>query len=545
MTVNIISKMPWAGLISVAGMVASLISSALIVVASKDDAVSSWSVQPAVLLAIFSGISGLLFASALESGIAIQFWLHASEGTPISQLHYIWNHGRGLGLFGALRAGSKARTVALLATAAYLMQFLAGPFLQRCTYQTVREDVVHESLSVDIAERIPDGWFGDKDGYKIFEFRHGFPQIQDWWRKAPIATKDKAGYACNGNCTGYVKGAGFTYQCWTTTQEQLDLSTPSTDDNTVFLVTSRIAQNTTGPPFLRLLTKYVSHVDAQCLGTLQVETCHLSSATVEYPITIQNSAISLLPGSPHNIRVIAPSPSPGDAPSAPENAPAGPLLGLSTFASTPLSDNATKVSNPQTNRAFYMSPGTLSDIFFVSPKSSSSSSSDNDDEKDRTPEKCNLRWTRPTDYVLAAMYDYMFRCALAAAVTNNNSTHEVETQRSQVLRTSQQQVFQVHAGFLAASMTVLACGVLFVGALLWNWWLLGRPVTLSPLETVAALGSPVMEGKPEATIGQILRGVADGEVVRRGTWAGEREVENRGFGTKGVVEVVEIIDKGR
>ena len=170
------------------------------------------------------------------------------------------------------------------------------------------------------------------------------------------------------------------------------------------------------------------------------------------------------------------------------------------------------------------------------------------------PEQCKLRWTSPTAYVLAGMYEYMFRCAVAATSTSsstpgsdsNSSSSETQTQTQTqtftVQRTSRDLVFKVHTGFLAGSLTVLGCGVVFLCVLMLKWWLLGRQVTLSPLETAGALGRSVVAGRPEMGIMEILS-VVDEEVVRREGVVKETKMEKGGL-VKGVeVDMVEVSGK--
>ncbi len=102
----------------------------------------------------------------------------SSSETPFSQLHYIWDHGRSFSFIPAFRAGSVARTVALLAIIAYIAQFSSSPLLQRSTHKATEEPVTMDPLSLDVATRIPDGWFGTIEHGKVVAFRRGLLQIQ-------------------------------------------------------------------------------------------------------------------------------------------------------------------------------------------------------------------------------------------------------------------------------------------------------------------------------------------------------------------------------
>lgn len=477
---------PWLGILTLIGMMACLVTSAIVVGVSHNNTVASWKIQPAVLLAILSGISGVLFACALEAGVAVRFWLGASSHTSLSQLHYIWDHGRGFGLIPALRAGSKARNVALLATGAYILQFLASPLLQRSTFQSLRDDVSLESMSMDIAARIPDGWFGvrDANGGGLFEFGNGLSELQQWWRKNSISTQDRPGYRCDGTCDTRVRGAGFSYECWTA-QEKLDLITGNANDQVVFFVgLVMTTQNVTGEILLGLETKHLSEVDSNCVGTVQIKTCYLKAATVEYSATIENTTVTLSGDKLLNMTTVSSYSSAEDFPDAPT---AGPLVSLRNFVYNILVQNTTNIYDKQMNKTAYGGSGSLADIFYVST----------DQNQDPSPPSCRLKFRSPTEYALGVMYEFMFRFALAAG-------EGTETQTLTARRTSRALVHQVDAVYLAVSLVAMTSGIVLVGALIWNWWLLGRPVTLSPLETAAALGRPLLEDYPYATIDQIL-----------------------------------------
>ncbi|KAK1753746.1 hypothetical protein QBC47DRAFT_430691 [Echria macrotheca] len=463
---------PWSGLISLLGLALCLVGSGVVVGVSHNDAVESWYVQPAVLLAILSGASSFLFSTAMDTGVAVRFWLSAAKGTSLDELHYIWDHGRGLGLIPALRAGSRARTVAVLATAAYVIQFLASPLLQKATYQVVRTDMLNDSLSMDLATRIPEGWFGVRyNGKGMYENLHGNTQIREFRTQQPIKTLNRPGYACEGSCDGHVWGAGVSYECWTS-DKKLDVGTNKTDDSTALGISGVITSNTTGQPFFRFTVSHLSDVDEHCIGTIREQTCYLRPATVEYPVTIQNSTITLRAAELGSMRSRDPYYSPGDDPRATKGTPAGTLLGLRSLVYPSIFTNETTFFDPDLQLISYRGPTPNGDMFYVTSA----------ENPDPSPSRCRIKFLSPVDFAFNAIHEFMFRFALAAAADTR------ETQAFDVIRTARTQVFQ--------------------------WWVLGRPVSLSPLETAAALGRPILQHQPHATIGQIL---AEARISRRTT----------------------------
>jgi len=481
-------KTPWPGITAVVGMALCLVASAVVIAVSQDDPVASWKVQPAVLIAIFSGTSNTVFNSALATGIAVRFWLSASRGVKLSQLHYIWDHGRVFGIGSAMRAGPPARTVAIFALLANAMQFVGAPLLQRATYQTLQhQHIPNESVSLDVAQTIPDGWFGTKDTTtnNIINFDRAQILVQQWWTNTSLHTPRP----CDGTCHGLVPGAGFTFQCWRASRT-VELATNRTNGTPVFFLNTRHTQNATGaPPYLRLTVRYLSETDDACIGTLREDICDLESATIEYPITIQNHTVTMhrddlaRNGARAVSRPVVPPAL--NTSSSPAVTPVEALWGVVQFRIT---DNATKTYDYKSNRSTYLGPGILSDIFWIA---------DGGDEVGPRA-RCRLQFRSPTEYFLATLYDYMFRAAMSLG-------DGTETQIFQVERTVPVLVFSTDGRYLAAGLVVMTCGLVFVMVLMWGWWQLERPVTLSPLETASAMGAPIFqEAERGATINEIL-----------------------------------------
>ncbi|KAK3368237.1 hypothetical protein B0H63DRAFT_504222 [Podospora didyma] len=502
--VSISGWVPWLGIASLISIFVCAMSSAIIVAASHDKDVETWPIQPAVWLAIFSGVSNVAYSSALATGIAVRFWLRAAQGTQLSQLHYIWEHGQGLGLLPALRAGSEARRVTLLATAAYILQFSSGPLLQRSTRQASQDRVSQQPMFLNLATRIPDGWFGNKQGRSVVGNRRAMSQVQGWYRNDSITTADEPGYRCNdANCHGYVRGAGFTYNC-TSSTGALDLSKRSAQGSTVFLIQSRLVDNkTTSSPTLRLRVEYINSLEGNCQATVQKETCDITAAVVEYPVTIQGATVTLRHDELNTMRLISAYESAGDSLKAPDGVGVGPLSGLSDFIDDYFDKNATVKWYKDGSKWLYSGEGVgdLADIFFVAEPWTYGNHS---------LTSCGMTWNRPTQYVLEQLYEYMFRVALRVG-------RDTERQAFTVDRTVTVLVFRTETRFLGAAVVLIACGLGLVGSLSWGWWRLKRPVSMSPLETAKALGSPVFQdvAAPDASIDQILSGVRGVEIYTK------------------------------
>lgn len=467
----------WTGLLSLVVIGLCAAASAIVVGVSNDQEVSTWKISPAVWLAIFSAGSNVAFGSALATGIAVRFWLHASEagGAQLSQLHYVWDHGRGIrSFFSALRAGPTARTVAIMATLAYILQFASGPLLQRSTKQASELRYDQQLVSVDLASRIPDGWFGTNsdnwDTGSVLGGRKAMSQAQQWYLNSTIAQPEKEGYRCDGGtCEGYARGAGFTHSCNSSTS-LLDMSRNETAHHAkVFSIDADRIVNSTGHTVLQVIFSHIYQVDQGCQATINTTICNITAAIMGWPVSITNSTLSLrlpeiLTTSPPNIISLVEYD--GDRYEAPAGAGVGLLAGLHKFVDDQFYDEATIKLHNGSKKWLYSGPGpgVLADVFFHAEPWNSDSS-------------CELYWASPVEHVLQAMYDFIFRAAMRVGRDSERQNFFADKARPVL-------VFQSEWGYLAAALVVIAVGLGLVASLIfWGNWRLESPVTLSPLET--------------------------------------------------------------
>ena len=470
---------PWVGLFSLVTILVCALGAVGIVVASNNQTVDSWAIQPAVLLAILSSVLNIAFISALTPGLAVRFWLRAVRGTTLSQLHHIWN-ARGMGIVGALRAGSESRRVAVVSALIYIIQFANGPLLQRSTYQVGRGSSTVQPLSLDLAPNIPEGSLNiiSTGATETMDATRKWIMIaQEWWQNTTILTREADGYFCNGTCTGNAPGVGITYHCSSSTGH-LDYSLLSSDNKSVFTIASHLAANETGGAHLHLSSMYVSDVDDACMATVTTDQCNITAGLVEYPITVQNTTVSLrrsdLLAGGMKVRTVYSMP--GDSPAATPNTPGGPLAALEKFVWTKLADDA--VSRHRSPGRTYKSPGMLSDVFFVANSSSYSP---------HVLRECGLKWASPTEYVLLSLHDFMFRAAMHAGA-------ELQaTQTFDVHRGGFELIFRSNEAYLAVAVVAIGVAVVLLVVLIWGWWWLDFPADgFSPLGIAKAFGAPVL-----------------------------------------------------
>jgi hypothetical protein len=77
---------PVLGIMALVMTVCSTIAAIIIAKECNNQAISSWSLSPPVLLAIISSLSNLLLSFALGEGLIISFWWNSLQGSTVSTI---------------------------------------------------------------------------------------------------------------------------------------------------------------------------------------------------------------------------------------------------------------------------------------------------------------------------------------------------------------------------------------------------------------------------------------------------------------------------
>jgi hypothetical protein len=456
-------------------MLACMGASAGIIVASNGQTISSWKIEPAVLLAVLSSIWNYSLGAVFGISVSITWWRTASRGTTLESLHYIWNQGAVLNPISALRSSAAARKVVLLAWLVVSVQIANNPLWQRSTHIGTENVVVQDSMTLDMTPRLPDGWLGsiqNASEASIIGSRDGLSTVQDWWKNATIdiSNGNRTGTQCDGTCEGKVQGTGMAYTC-TSSTIGLDFSAEQNVGAVIFAINTTMSTNSTGAPILVLETVFASAIDDSCIATLNISTCTIEAAIVEYPIVMQNNTVTLDITTSQPPPIVSKYTSAGDLPTAGTGQGAGPLEGLNDFFGAYLFANVTLLIDPSRNISLYSGGGDLiPDLFFLP------SAADYDES---ILHKCGLKWADPTPYVIGSMQNFLFRASIGASTDADAQTFAVQ-------RSNLQLIFESNYSYLAAALVVMLVALLAVLWQLWGWWELGRQVSLSPLEVVGA-----------------------------------------------------------
>jgi hypothetical protein len=139
---------------------ACIVATVFVLLSSHKDKVSTWTVQPSVLLALLQGIYIVSLGALFGLGVAVTWWRSIQHGTTLKRLHYIHSGSNLFNLAPAIKAGSDSRRVALVALLLLLVKLAVGPLAQQATHSNIQEVSRRTDLDIQLTKEIPDGYFG-------------------------------------------------------------------------------------------------------------------------------------------------------------------------------------------------------------------------------------------------------------------------------------------------------------------------------------------------------------------------------------------------
>jgi hypothetical protein len=311
---------------------------------------------------------------------------------------------------------------------------------------------------------------------------------QSYINRTPITSGFKG---CIGTCTVDVPAAGLAYSC-STTESPIDYN-PITNSNGTFNSESfntypafsvnlewgsgGRGQND-GRSYIDMIVSYAK--TTSCSGVIITNTCILTSAVLLYHVLLKDNTATLVPPLT-NLTVLALANNTGQVET---------FQSLSTLGGIAIAGNDLFNANVSirfdgvggfqpfglsTFASGYIGNGTLL-------------------------RECQYNWVDPTNDILAALNNIMFRTALHIANASDYAPSDIEDNFpiNNILQGTAdgvQSVFKTDYAFVGAAVGIIVLGVLTVLPTFYQFWLLGRPVTFSPIETAKAFNSPIL-GEP-------------------------------------------------
>lgn len=486
-------QFPYCGILSLLGCISCIAATIAILKASDGQPTDDWSLSPTVYLALLTTALNRLAQVAFSEGAKIVWWRAAIRGTTVSHLHRYWASGDST--VSALRLGRGFNIVSLAKLAVTLIA-IDQPLIQRASSVVAQHPENPVSVSAPIAPEIP-------YGYTATQFGRALNVANDMSMTIPMlaafgAYNSKAAIihnftGCAGTCTGAVHAGGFTANCSTNSiavdvmslippvsrlhQNHASMSPFNVSWNVDFNSTRRTAD-------ISFLAYFINKTSPKtCSSTIMVQKqCRLQLATLEYPVQLQGETLTFTEAI-DNLTVISLQPSAADVNLTFEEDGGHLYTGWTTvgFALAATSIFTSKATYNWIQGAIQLSlPDVLSNQFL-------------NIESAVGPGCAN--WTDPTSYMLSAINEMAFRISLSASNTKFMNTSE--PWQPQVLTMKQMRdinVFKSDFRYLIASTVLSFFFVLLITPTFYGWWLLGRNVSLNPIETAKAFDAELLQG---------------------------------------------------
>jgi hypothetical protein len=491
-------RLPFPSLLALLTIFITIILMITTLTSTNGRAIADSHVQPSVYLAIAAAAANVLLGYALGEAATVAWWVKAlSPGTTLRSLHDAWSHHTSI--LSAIWSGLPSLSIIALATIAVSLAPINGVLLQRASTVSINTITNTLSLKIPIAQEFPDGYTGIITGrvhYPVMTTSNFNGIVQNYMARKDINITNSG---CTGHCSGVIQGAGYSISCTATTQP-FDITAGDTEtainETNVFETAFWYDEGVFSEDGPVIQFNEIYKQTDQCNGVLQVNNCTLQPALVQYRVILTNDTISLDPSYTYKddkvIHLTPGSIQGSDGPST----HGGIYLVLSALFSSAalLRVNGTAgyelvISGAPT--AFQYANGV------VNAGSSS----------------CPTTWSDPSVDILNAARDLAFRTAITAA----NGANSTNSTNIQTLQNGYQEqtipVYQSNYGFLAGAIIITLLALFLIIPAFRGWWILGRNMSMSPLEISKAFNAPCLENSDSnASARQLLNEVGDRRV---------------------------------
>lgn len=469
------SGVPWLGTAGILIAIASAVGSIAALYSANDKAVDSWpsqhaSIQLTVMLAVLIAVGNLGLRIAHKEGTTLTWWIMMSKGATLADSHRTWEHGSSAwsSALAILHLHiSKIGLVSILMA----FHFASGPLIQRATDVTTGTSMEPATFQAQLSPYMflePTAYYMTRASVPTTISTEFMNIILAHNNREPIKLDLKG---CDGVCSGTLVGAGFDFDC-AQKKKKYSLGPEFGDPGTTWIVGSiQINGSTTDNPDT-VHVETIHKGDAPHIGNFTVTTCVVHSARVKYPFTYTNGTIQLE----------GPTSTTGGIVNRTEEMIylETEMSGMGRWASR-LGGFGLALSQIHNSNVELYWTGQMA-LEGQGPMMYSYISSN-----DSSLGELSMTWSDPTPSVLGAFNEIAFRTAVAFS----NSSFEQTVQGTQT-RTFIK--YTINTNFLAASLAVTFVSALAIVLLYHGFWLLGRSVTMSPLETAHAFQSPATTG---------------------------------------------------
>lgn len=510
---------PLSGLLSLIIAATSMVVALGLLVGADGQDVEGWLAPPSTYLALCTSVANLSVRYAAMQGVIIAWWRRASEGSTLQKLQSDWRSGTSIR--GAVTAGRAMGLLGLACIFATTVE-IGGPLLQRASTAHGLSRPTTISLDVVMAPELPTGWSGVwfttsdyplPNYYANPAFNATYPSADgwlenniicqqggwspdgqlgnaptQWWDNAPAKGVVRG---CAGTCTAKIQApALFPTSCETRTViSQLDspydaaaangeFAPPLTSEGYIS-TTSLLVQEPRITEGINLITGFVT-LNSSCEGEFVYKTCTFEPGIGEYEIVIQNDEVDMVSLAAPSFVALANNSGISRSPTT---------VNGGTYRSTLAGVVYSMMSRWNSYEAFYPTfpdgktvYGTIG-IYQSQPMMKYQGNSTCASLPD------------PYDGMVSSLNKLMFYLGSQAATTLDasylhatldpglsvNSTTVGQTQETVT-------VYRTDYWYFWGAASAVLVSIAFILPTYWGWSRLGRPVSLSPLETAKVSG---------------------------------------------------------
>ncbi|CAK4034145.1 Hypothetical predicted protein [Lecanosticta acicola] len=524
---------PLLGLIALSFIVLSIPASAIVLAVSHGQAVENWIVQPSVYISVLIGIGNKALGFAAVQGAIITWWVRALKGTTLQQLHYDWPAGN-----AGITSLRRKHVSRLSVTSVCAFVILADGILLQSATGTVEARLDKPvSLRARVSPEIPTNYtatgslLGVNNTYLNAEISSQIKPVWDDWINGRAIPSPLSG--CQGVCTATITAAAVAQvECHDEPNQTMNYTAIRTSNRTSlpFSCQRQGTQNrcalfeihvqpssksgvfeTIDVSFGRFVVSS-SEMAQDCAGDYTYKTCSFRSAVAEYNVTTYNDTYVVLNSPLPNVIGLA-------------NNTARETYSLNQVIGATIGGVGLLASMDVYTYITMWSPGEKYqytdnvDTFQAKLMDNAFRFYAGDD--------CAPSWNNPMSDITATLNDVMFRTAVHAA----SELPEAELldlidpglevdQEVQGLRVDAQPIFKTRWPFFWAAASVQLVCVLLVLVTYWDYWKLGRSVSLSPLEIAKAFDAPLLRDLPSNTEPSVLAKAIGNEETKYGAVQG-------------------------
>jgi Protein of unknown function (DUF3176) len=464
-------RLPFGAALSLPAIIITLILMISVLISSNNRPITEWPIQPSVYLAIGTAVTNILLAHALSQAATIAWWVKAlSPGTTLRGLHNTWSHYTSLP--SAIWTGVPSLSIVAFASIAVALVPINGILLQRASTVSVHTVTDPLSLNIPIGQEFPDGYTGIITGTShspAMTTSKFNGVVQNYMAKRDVNVTSSG---CKGRCTGVIQGAGYSIKCTAGTQP-FNLTAGYTNIFATTMVYDEGTRSEEGPEIT--FNSLYKQTD-QCIGDLQTYNCILQPALMQYRVVMNNDTIALDPGySYKDDQVVHLTPGYIQTADGPTTHGGMYLVLAALFNSTAYLQ--------------FANAGGYELVRLGGPASFQYANS----VLDAGTISCRTTWSDPSDDILNAARELAFRTAITSANTSANTTNSTNIQALQ--NGYQEQtipVYHSNYGYLGGAILFTLLALFLIIPVFRGWWLLGRNMSMSPLEIAKAFNAPCL-----------------------------------------------------